>query len=61
MFHANYSLISHKIQKATLTLLKHNHNNQLLYFDNEKRCYTKKCWVVLTQFWVKYGQTQLLH
>jgi len=20
----------------------------------------KKCWVVLTQFWVKYGQTQLL-
>jgi len=21
---------------------------------------TKKCWVVLTQFWVKYGQTQTL-
>jgi len=20
----------------------------------------KKCWVVLTQFWVKYGQTQTL-
>jgi len=20
----------------------------------------KKCWVVLTQFWVKYGQTQPL-
>jgi len=22
--------------------------------------YSKKCWVVLTQFWVKYGQTQPL-
>jgi len=22
--------------------------------------HSKKCWVVLTQFWVKYGQTQLL-
>jgi len=21
---------------------------------------SKKCWVVLTQFWVKYGQTQIL-
>jgi len=20
--------------------------------------HSKKCWVVLTQFWVKYGQTQ---
>jgi len=23
-------------------------------------CRTQKCWVVLTQFWVKYGQTQPL-
>jgi len=24
-------------------------------------CWTlQKCWVILTQFWVKYGQTQLL-
>jgi len=22
--------------------------------------HSKKCWVVLTQFWVKYGQTQPL-
>jgi len=22
--------------------------------------HSKKCWVVLTQFWVKYGQTQTL-
>jgi len=22
--------------------------------------HSKKCWVVLTQFWVKYGQTQML-
>jgi len=22
--------------------------------------HSKKCWVILTQFWVKYGQTQLL-
>jgi len=28
--------------------------------DLYKLVYTKKCWVVLTQFWVKYGQTQLL-
>jgi len=24
------------------------------------RLHSKKCWVVLTQFWVKYGQTQTL-
>jgi len=24
----------------------------------EIRLHSKKCWVVLTQFWVKYGQTQ---
>jgi len=23
--------------------------------------HSKKCWVVLTQFWVKYGQIQMLH
>jgi len=23
--------------------------------------HSKICWVVLTQFWVKYGQTQPLH
>jgi len=22
--------------------------------------HSKKCWVVLTQIWVKYGQTQML-
>jgi len=25
-----------------------------------KPVYTLKCWVVLTQLWVKYGQTQTL-
>jgi len=24
-----------------------------------KGLHSKKCWVVLTQFWVKYGQTQM--
>jgi len=23
--------------------------------------HSKKCWVVLTQLWVKYGQTQMLN
>jgi len=28
--------------------------------DMAKNIHSKKCWVVLTQFWVKYGQTQPL-
>jgi len=24
------------------------------------RLHSKQCWVVLTQIWVKYGQTQML-
>jgi len=27
---------------------------------NNKEMHTKKCWVVLTQIWVKCGQTQML-
>jgi len=25
---------------------------------NDSTLHSKKCWVVLTQFWVKYGQTR---
>jgi len=31
-----------------------------IYFYSLTRPHSKKCWVVLTQFWVKYGQTQPL-
>jgi len=27
---------------------------------NSVGLYSKKCWVVLTQIWFKYGQTQML-
>jgi len=27
-------------------------------FSKLSKIHSKKCWVVLTQFWVKYGQTQ---
>jgi len=30
------------------------------FFFNELSLHSKKCWVVLTQLWVKYGLTQPL-
>jgi len=32
----------------------------LCYALKNPGIHSKKCWVVLTQFWVKYGQTQTL-
>jgi len=29
-------------------------------FRNTQMLHSKKCWVVSTQIWVKYGQTQML-
>jgi len=31
-----------------------------IFFSYRIDLHSKKCWVVLTQFWVKYGQTQPL-
>jgi len=28
--------------------------------EKERNIHSKKCWVVSTQIWVKYGQTQML-
>jgi len=41
--------------------LNQNLQIQIRKVQFNKHLYTrKKCWVVLTQFWVKYGQTQPL-
>jgi len=37
----------------------------LIWFDRHKHCksvtvHSKKCWVVSTQIWFKYGQTKML-
>jgi len=29
-----------------------------VFYGTKYRIHSKKCWVVLTQFWVKYGQTR---
>jgi len=33
---------------------------QYINANIQRNMHSKKCWVVLTQFWVKYGQTQPL-
>jgi len=35
-------------------------HNKMILESSEKLVHSEKYWVVLTQFWVKYGQTQTL-
>jgi len=34
--------------------------NKNLYQTYDLNLHSKKCWVVSSQIWVKYGQTQML-
>jgi len=41
-----------------IVIILNNINVNPEYIDIGQNIHSKKCWVVLTQFWVKYGQTQ---
>jgi len=51
-----------KFKCALLAILcRHKTYRYILvcFFQQPMKITLKKCWVVLTQFWVKYGQTQV--
>jgi len=43
-----------------MTLVELKENIHSKKWELKENIHSKKCWVVLTQYWVKYGQTQPL-
>jgi len=50
-----------RVTQETVLLNCNNIDNKTVYLYFLIICmHSKKCWVVSTQIWVKYGQTQML-